>query len=56
MLTVEQLKKQPQQHYMDYKGRRMQVKDVVAYLESEQIRASEMIRRSKKDKEVTDIK
>jgi len=56
MVNLEQLKKQPQEHFMDFRGRRWQVKDVIKYLEEEHIRTDELLRRLREDKKKTDIK
>ena len=56
MVNLEQLKKQPQEHFMDFRGRRWQVKDVIKYLEEELIRTDELLRRLREDKKKTDIK
>jgi hypothetical protein len=52
-MTLDDYKKLPQDHYCDFHGRRMQVKDIVVYLENERKRYLELI---KKSKEQTDIK
>ena len=56
MLTLNHWKKMPPDHYTDFKGRRMQVKDVVAFLEDEMKRVDALLKRAQKDKEITDIK
>jgi len=56
MVNLEQLKKQPQEHFMDFRGRRWQVKDVVKYLEEEHKRTDELLKRIREDKKKTDIK
>lgn len=54
--TLEQFKKMPQEHFTDYKGRRMQVKDVVSYLEDEQKRLDALLKRVEDDKKLINIK
>ena len=56
MVTLEDYKKLPQEHYCDFRGRRWQVKDIVKYLEEEHKRTDELLARLKEDKKKTDIK
>jgi len=56
MNSLSDWKKMPQEHYTEYKGRRMKVKEVVAFLEGELKRVDELLKRSEKDKQTTNIK
>jgi hypothetical protein len=52
MVTLEQLRKQPQEHYIDWRGRRLMVKLMEAELE----RTNTLLEKVRKSKQVSDIK
>jgi len=56
MMTLEDYKRLPQEHYSEFRGRRWQVKDIIKYLEEEHRRTDELLRRLREDKKKTDIK
>ena len=56
MVTLEQLRKQPQEHYMEWRGRRLMVKEVIKLMEAELERTSALLEKIRKSKQVSDIK
>jgi hypothetical protein len=56
MVTLEQLRKQPQEHYMEWRGRRLMVKEVINLMEEELERTNALLERVRKSKQISDIK
>jgi hypothetical protein len=56
MVTLEQLRKQPQEHYMEWRGRRLMVKEVIKLMEEELERTNALLERVRKSKQISDIK